>query len=156
MTTYTLDTSLVHRRLLHYQTLAQRYVLHLFSGRRRENDLQFYLNQASLKSGKCIFCLSFDLAIDSKCDLLETHAQALAIWLIKQGVLLAMVMGPPCETWTKARAFELIEAWKAGQGWSWSHELQKPRPLRSAEHLWGMRHTKYREHQQCITRSGLL
>ncbi len=47
MTAYVLDSSLVHRRLVHCQTLARRY-------RKRETDVQFHLCQASLKSGKCI------------------------------------------------------------------------------------------------------
>ncbi len=45
------------------------------------------------------FCLSFDLVFDATCDLLEARSQALVVWIVKQGVLLASVMGPPCETW---------------------------------------------------------
>ena len=65
-------------------------------------------------------------------------------------------MGPPCETWTKARAAELLAAWRAGESWSWTHELGRPRLLRLREFPWGMQHLTLREHRQCLVGSRLL
>ena len=91
-----------------------KYVLHLFSGRRREADIQYWIEELARQTGHSVICLSFDLAIDERCDLLDEHAQSWLRQMIKAGRILALIAGPPCETWSRARGVCLPEeSWSA-------------------------------------------
>ena len=123
-----------------------KYVLHLFSGRRREADIQYWIEELARQTGCSVTCLSFDLAIDEKCDLLDAHAQSWLRQMIKAGRILALIAGPPCETWSRARGVCLKDESSASQ----------PRVLRSSQEPWGMIGLSQREHTQCIVGSRLL
>ena len=109
------------------------FVVHLYSGRRREGDFHFWMEKymAELDSPlRCsVYVLSLDTAIhptmNVHCPTLWTRLLDLA----RAGRILAMLLGPPCETWSAARNQPLptTEGGRTG-----------PRPLRSAMTLWGL------------------
>ena len=121
-------------------------MLHLFSGRRREADIQYWIEELARQTGHSVICLSFDLAIDERCDLLDSHAQSWLRQMIKAGRILALIAGPPCETWSRARGTPLQDESSSGQ----------PRVLRSSQEPWGLVGMSQREHTQCLVGSRLL
>lgn len=78
-----------------------RVVAHLFSGERRQGDLQHYLEKYGFSS------VSIDIIYDVtwgnllRQDTLDTFRHALRV-----GALLGFMAGPPCETWSRARAVQ--------------------------------------------------
>lgn len=78
-----------------------RVVAHLFSGERRKGDLQYYLEKYGFSS------VSIDIIYDVtwgnllRQDTLDTFRHALRV-----GALLGFMAGPPCETWSRARAVQ--------------------------------------------------
>lgn len=109
------------------------FILHLYSGRRREGDFQFWMERylgdfASQLKGS-VHVISLDTAIHSS---MNVHSPVLwnrLLDLARAGRLLAMLLGPPCETWSAARNNPLHEEENLHKG---------PRPLRNAMALWGM------------------
>ena len=91
-------------------------VAHLFSGRRRPGDLQMHLEQwGGILQGAKV--LSIDIIFHPTLgDMLNPETLRLFRRAIAEGVLHALVCGPPCETWTVAR----------------HSDDNGPRPLRSA------------------------
>ena len=104
------------------------YVVHLFSGRRRANDLRDWLVHLGGQVGLTIHVLSMDTAVDMTTgDLRQCGPNwELLLRLYKEQHVLATVCGPPCETYTEARHTE------PPPGIKW------PRPLRSASALFGL------------------
>ena len=81
------------------------FILHMFSGRRREGDVQAWLETEAFRvPGREVRVVSVDVAIDpvrgNLCD-----PMAIAKWLrhIAAGVVVGAVGGPPCETWSQVR-----------------------------------------------------
>lgn len=106
-----------------------RVILHAFAGRRRPGDFQYYLDQlvAGLEGGIVIHTASMDIIYDAHLGD-AASAQAQEYWLngIRQHFVVGFLGGPPCETWSVARAAKL-------QG-----DRHGPRPVRSAADLWGL------------------
>ena len=75
-----------------------------------------------------VFVLSLDIVLHPQLGDLS-NPQAIARWqdLILLGILLFVMAGPPCETWSAARFLKL-----GGDG------HHGPRPLRSQQQLWGL------------------
>ena len=96
------------------------YIVHLFSGTKREGDLHSFV--AQLPAPDCgIFCpISVDVVLDeAKCNLLSPKQQKIWLSFALQGALYMVVAGPPCETWSVSRMRFLETA-------------TGPRPLRSS------------------------
>ena len=113
-------------------------MLHLFSGRRREKDIQMELEQLPLPPGVIMTVVSVDVAIDPhRCDLSQSHQQKIWYDLIKGGFVAGLYGGPPCESWSIAR-------------WEPAPETMRrsPRPLRCDPELWGLGNLSKREGQQ--------
>ena len=109
------------------------YIIHLYSGRRREGDFHFWMERNLMdmtdQMSGTVYVISLDTAIHSS---MNVHSPALwdrLLDLAREGRLIAMLMGPPCETWSAARNHPLDNAGGLRNG---------PRPLRSATQLWGM------------------
>lgn len=109
------------------------FIIHLYSGRRREGDFQYWMERCladvDLPLRNLVHVISLDTAIHST---MNVHSPALWNRLLdtaRAGRLLAMLLGPPCETWSAARNNSLQ-----------NDEMQRsgPRPLRNAMQLWGM------------------
>jgi len=124
------------------------YILHLFSGQRREGDIQFWiehqLNKPLLRA-HCVVVLSIDIVNDPIMGDLTRH-DTLALWIgmFRDGHVLGLIAGPPCETWTVAR-------FMAVDGMS-----NPPPPLRSLSEIWGLKNLSKKHRQQVTIGNELL
>eukprot|EP00438_Fugacium_kawagutii_P026949 Skav204987 [mRNA] locus=scaffold1180:653267:656293:- [translate_table: standard] len=125
------------------------YVLHLFSGRRRGNDLHDWL----VKLGPSYFqdlgivVVSVDTAIHPKLgDLLAKPAGPALDELTSKPFFAAAFSGPPCETWSAAR-HNSLEGISGRRG---------PRPLRATPDSWGIKFLNMRELSQLGVASRLM
>lgn len=117
-----------------------RVVLHAFSGRRRIGDFQYYLDSflAEHGSGYVVHTVSLDIVVDSdKGDISKPDIRQFWLHGIDQRWILAFLAGPPCETWSRARAVKCGPAERPG-----------PRVIRTADDLWGLVHLRLRELEQ--------
>ena len=124
------------------------YIVHLYSGRRREEDFQHWM-QSFLNEhqhGACFRVLSVDTAIDKAMNVHSTKLWEFLIGLARAGRLRALLLGPPCETWSAARFMQLLS--DAGR--------KSPRPLRLASSIWGLNGLSTRELLQISVGNTLL
>ena len=123
------------------------YVVHLFSGTKRQGDLHSHV--AQLPAPDCgAFCpISVDVVLDGeKCNLLSPHQQHKWLTFAMQGALYMVVSGPPCETWSVSR-LRFLET------------FQGPRPLRASSSdssLWCQPPLRLKELRQLLVGNGLL
>eukprot|EP00435_Cladocopium_sp_Y103_P008964 s985_g2.t1 len=125
------------------------YVVHLYSGRRRSHDFHEEM-QTALSSfpNLDVRVISLDTAVDSSLNIHEEQLWAFLLQVAKEGRVLGLLQGPPCETWTSARHHQQVDA----DG----HEIRGPRPLRSALDLWGLGRLTVSELAQIFTGNVLL
>eukprot|EP00438_Fugacium_kawagutii_P024345 Skav222445 [mRNA] locus=scaffold993:74343:79400:+ [translate_table: standard] len=124
---------------------AHRVFLHLFAGRRRPGDIQFYLDRWVPPAGITFHVISLDVIYDAEWgNLCKARPRRFCLEAIHAQWVLALVAGPPCETWTAARYVAL------------SAEHTGPRPVRSADQLWGLDSMRLREWVQVILGNVLL
>ena len=116
------------------------YIVHLYSGRRREQDLQWHLERLFHDASGSIQIISVDTAVHSMCDVNDSTTWGHFLELAASGRLLALILGPPCETWSGVR-HECLQD-EAGQ------EIKGPRPLRSSSRPWGLDSLLPREYRQ--------
>ena len=129
------------------------YIVHLYSGRRREDDFQHYmqkyLDEGPVQISQSVLVISIDTAID---DQMNVHDQRLWHFLLaaaRRGQLLVILLGPPCETWSSA----LFETQMDENG----HPLKGPRPLRGTpDSCWGMELLNFKELLQISVGNSLL
>ena len=128
-----------------------RIILHAFAGRRRVGDYQWYVDKMCEKSdGFLLHVVSLDIIIDKKFgDLSDPQVQAFWISGIQQGWVHGFLGGPPCATWSKARAVQPCSD-------QIDPRRRLPRPVRSAVHLWGLPELALRELDQVIGGNVLL
>ena len=123
------------------------YVLHLFSGRRREYDCHHWAQQLGerLFPSFKIRLFSVDTAINEEMGNLAKSANfELVLKLAQKGLFALCISGPPCETWSAARHLEIEGAKYA------------PRPLRSNVRPWGLSGLSMRELHQLEMGSHLM
>ena len=120
----------------------ERVVLHAYSGRRRPGDLQWFIDQAvQRKQMGPVMVVSVDLVIDSTWgDISKSSTQRFWLDAIASGLVLAMLSGPPCCTWSIARGKEDRSLQAKGR--------RGPRAIRTREFLWGLRSLSLREMKQ--------
>lgn len=131
-----------------------RIVLHLFSGRRRRGDVQFYLDALAGQQQQFILhVISLDIVIDPIFGD-ATNKATCAFWLdhIKRGHIIAMLAGPPCESWSRARGVPL----QGGDGLAETLQQRGPRLVREINELWGFNCVTIRELFQLIVGNSLL
>jgi len=124
------------------------YILHLFSGQRREGDIQYWIEHQlnkPLMRAHCVVVLSIDIVNDPIMGDL-TRQDTLALWvrLYREGLALGLIAGPPCETWTVARFMAVV-------GMS-----NPPPPLRSLDEIWGLKNLSRKHRQQVMIGNELL
>ena len=113
------------------------FFLHFFSGRRRPGDLQTALDECVVPDGCQLFTLSIDVQVSATlCDLSNVSQQRQWLQLIADGLVAGCAVGPPCETWTKARSAKV-------EGMT-----RPPRPLRERADPWGILARSMREWKQ--------
>ncbi len=120
-------------------------VLHLYSGRRRRGDGQHWIE--ALAPDRNLFVLSVDVALSKEHgDLSDSRTVARWRDLLSTGRVLAVIAGPPCESWSTARHVALTR----------SSFRPPPRPLRSLVEPWGMAGVSAKEQEQLSTANTLL
>lgn len=115
-------------------------VAHLFSGRRREGDFQDWASKEQWKDDRyTTLAISVDIIFSIEWgDLANPRTYAWFVEAIKLRYLIAILAGPPCETWSVARERGLTED-------------HGPRPLRSRTSLSGFAGLTNRETKQlCV------
>ena len=124
------------------------YILHLFSGQRREGDIQYWIEHQlnkPLNKAYCVVVLSIDIVNDPIMgDLTRQDTLALWIKMFREGRVIGLIAGPPCETWTVAR-FMAVEGMR-----------NPPPPLRSLSEIWGLPNLSKKHRQQVTIGNELL
>ena len=107
-----------------------RVFLHLFAGRRRRGDLQFYLDSLPPPCGYLLHVVSLDVMIDEVWGD-ATSEKTRMYWMSKaeEGMIAGFLAGPPCETWSRARGKQL-----PGE----QQGKPAPRVIRTEDFLWGL------------------
>ena len=122
-------------------------VLHAFSGRRRRGDLQFYMEELydRFSEGVYLTVVSLDIVVDRVYgDVTNEATQQFWLSHASSGEVAAFRCGPPCETWSRAR---FVRQAQRDRG---------PRPVRSAQELWGLASLSLRELAQVHVGNHLL
>ena len=120
-----------------HRCFREKIFLHAFSGRRRRGDIQYFLDIAAAKHDDCILhVVSLDIVIDATWGDVRAPGTQL-FWLdgMKQGYIVGMLTGPPCNTWSRARKQAIPSAYgRCG-----------PRVVREIHTMWGMPSLALRE-----------
>ena len=125
----------------------QTVFLHIFSGRRREGDLQEAIEKSGLHPALRGVALSVDIVIEEKQgNLLRQETWQNLVRAFEAGLITATVAGPPCETVSKARTRALYDAQGRRKG---------PRPIRSRSEAAGLGKLNQRELEQVIVANQL-
>lgn len=124
----------------------ERYFLHLFSGRCRRGDFQFFFDRLHDSSdGILIHIISLDVVLSATWgDLLQPKARAFWRDAIRRRLVVGLLGGPPCETWSQAREREITAHGRA------------PRVLRTASCPWGKEALRLRELRQLSVGNSLM
>ena len=124
-----------------------RVLLHLFSGRRRLGDLQYFLDSMDPPTGYVLHVVSLDIVVDELWgDVMAPGTRSYWLRIAQEGHVAAFLAGPPCETWSQARG-KAVAALQRGRA---------PRIVRTAEHLWGLPSLALKELQQVMVGNCLL
>ena len=120
----------------------ERYILHLFAGRRRQGDFQFFVDRLTDLHGPFLIqVISVDIVIDNYWgDLSREQTRQFWINAILDHQVVALLGGPPCETWSRARG----KAVPQDEG----SKRAGPRIVRTLEAIWGLDSLSLRELQQ--------
>ena len=95
--------------------------VHFFSGFRRKEDLQYWIEAHDIIEEQHVFCISVDLCLAKKhSDLTDDRSKDFWIEKMKNGQVIGVGGGPSCETWSAAR-----------------HSPDGPPPVRTYECPWG-------------------
>ena len=123
------------------------FVLNLCCGHRRAGDIEDLSKEvaALLPFKLWVICIDIVSGNDAH-DLMNATSVRCIREHIKSGRIHFWVIGPPCETWTAVRFRELLTLLgKKG-----------PRPLRSGQEPWALRHLTKREYRQLHVGNTLL
>ena len=107
-----------------------RVVLHAFSGRRRICDFQYYFDQLTetLQDAFVIHVVSLDTTVDKiNGNIADPAVRKFWFRGIAQGRIIGLLAGPPCETWSRARAVQCSDT-----------SRRDPRVVRTGDDLWGL------------------
>ena len=125
---------------------AARYVLHAFSGRRRCGDFQFYFDRLAMNYPEVqLFVISLHVVIDSTWGDISRQ-QTRDFWLdaIQSRWVVAIIGGPPCETWSQARERSIAD------------QAFASRVLRVPETPWGLPSLRMKELKQIHVGNDLM
>lgn len=122
--------------------------LHLFSGERRFQDIQYYLERITPPEGCVLRVLSVDVIFSASGDLANPANQRRWIRFALSGCIIACYAGPPCESWSRARCRGGVAGLSYGDG--------GPRVLRTAEVPQGLEAVRIRELHQILQANRLL
>eukprot|EP00435_Cladocopium_sp_Y103_P064137 s381_g25.t1 len=130
-------------------TIGPFYVIHLYSGGRREGDFHdWMLTLLQGINATAVRVLSIDTAIHPSFNIYDQHLWEFLHRIIVERRCLGLLMGPPCETWSAARHQRCVDENGMDTG--------GPRPLRHGDCLWGLEKLCWRELNQLFVGSDLL
>ena len=129
------------------------YVVHLYSGRRRDDDfhhfMQKFIDSGLQRISQSVLVISIDTAIDETMNVHDSRLWSFLLTAARQGQLLALLLGPPCETWSSARFEEQFD--------ENNQPIKGPRPLRGEQDLcWGLELLSMKELLQVQVGNSLL
>ena len=126
----------------------EKVLLHVFSGRRRPGDLQFYVDRMAQDLDTFqVYVVSLDVIVDPVMgDLRAPGTKAFWLDAIRQGFVAGLMAGPPCESWSIARTHQLAK----------DLHRRMPRVVRSGECLWGLWSLALKELMQVRVGNDLL
>ncbi len=78
-------------------------IIHLFAGERREDDIEECPMKRAATDGLTLLVLSVDLANDPEWDLTSPSTFDKLRELVVEGLIDAVLGGPPCSTWSRLR-----------------------------------------------------
>ena len=123
--------------------------LHLFSGHRREGDLHSWLSRMQVPDGYQLMVISVDIIYDAIAgDLSQKSNQEKWLAFVAAGIVVGVLAGPPCETWSRSRLKGGIPTLKVGDG--------GPRLVRDLANPMGLDRLKIREIRQLLVANQLL
>eukprot|EP00438_Fugacium_kawagutii_P000051 Skav215897 [mRNA] locus=scaffold1542:1959:8127:- [translate_table: standard] len=117
--------------------------LYIFSGRRRKDDFQQFVEQFLQEQGELGQVLLIDLALSKLHDVTTNDLMEMFLGWFSCGFIAALLIAPPCETWSQARHQETDFG-------------KSPRPLRSAQYPFGLDGLTQAELDQVYVSSLLL
>ena len=122
------------------RVFSEKVILHAYSGRRRQGDLQWFLEECAKRHPEVLLhVVSLDIVIDSHYgDISKEEIRNQWYHGMREGYITGFLSGPPCCTWSKAR----------GKAMPDRPRRHGPRILRDAEHLWGFLSVSLREMAQ--------
>ena len=122
------------------RVFAEKVILHAYSGRRRQGDLQWFLEECAGKHPEVILhVVSLDIVIDAHHgDISKEEVRNQWYHGMREGYVAGFLSGPPCCTWSKARGKVMTDR----------PRNHGPRVLRDADHLWGYMSVSLREMAQ--------
>ncbi len=97
-------------------------LLHCYSGARREGDLQEQVRDLMAKEGLPVLVVSIDTGLGEDHDLADPRVFHKLYSFVCEGLIDAVVGGPPCSTWSRLRFLP-----------------NGPRPIRFRDQPWGRR-----------------
>eukprot|EP00438_Fugacium_kawagutii_P021691 Skav224757 [mRNA] locus=scaffold1604:48812:54304:- [translate_table: standard] len=128
----------------HMPRFRQLVFAHLYSGHRREGDLQSQLEKIDWSPDLPPLILSLDVVIDAdRCNIFDPKIRAQWYDFSLRGGLHGLMAGPPCESWSVARERFLTTS-------------QGPRPLRRRWLPWAIAEYTIKEGRQLYTANLLL
>ena len=126
---------------------AERIILHAYSGRRRQGDVQWFLEECAARHPAVdLYVISLDIVIDAHYGNIGRD-EVRERWYagMRQGYVAGFLSGPPCCTWSKARGKQIKGKPTVG-----------PRILRDSDHLWGFESVSIKEMMQLMDGHQLL
>ena len=128
-------------RIRYKEVLAVRF----FSGTRRTGDFQEWVAKIEVPEGMVLTPVSVDIIFDGQLgDLTNSESQAKWLNLAYCGIMIAALLGPPCNTWSVSR-------WRA-----LTLGDQGPRPVRFLHCYYGAWSLRVREIRQVTFGNSLL
>ena len=124
-------------------------IIHLFSGERRDKDLEAFAGAVVVPSHCCRVVLSVDIIYDNRnANLADPMIQEKWHGFMRRGLIHVLYAGPPCETWSVARLAGGIAGHSPGDG--------GPRAIRTTEWTMGLPATTIQEAKQLLIGNVLL
>ena len=133
-------------RTVHHKPIL--LVLHLFAGRRRQEDYHAFLAELSRDAPYQVHILSLDTAIDQVHGNLSSTSKTWSeiMGLLEEGRVAAGLAGSPCETFSSARYW--VPPPDEGADDPSNAVKRWPRPLRDGDRPWGLPGLTSRELRQ--------
>ena len=118
------------------------FVLNLCCGHRRAGDIADLCTRVGMCAGFRLWIVSVDIVTGNpEHNLASVKSFQGLLKHLRAGRVHAWIIGPPCETWSRARFRAIVKAWMAAAG-----RGSGPRPLWSLDTSWALPSLSVREY----------